>query len=149
MKKFSILLFILLIAFSNCESDDICLDSTTPYLIIRFYDADDPDTIKSVSSLTVWANEKDSIYTSEALDSITIPLNLNENSTIYKLQSDTEIDQLNITYDRTNVYISRSCGYKTIFENVAVSSTYNWIKDFTLTSTTIENETNAHINIYH
>ncbi|WP_372746203.1 DUF6452 family protein [Lutibacter sp.] len=149
MKKFSILLFILLIAFSNCESDDICLDSTTPYLIIRFYDADDPDTIKSVSSLTVWANEKDSIYTSEALDSITIPLNLNENSTIYKLQSDTEIDQLNITYDRTNVYISRSCGYKTIFENVAVTSTYNWIKDFTLTSTTIENETNAHINIYH
>lgn len=149
MKKYSILLFIIIIAFSNCEKDDICVEATTPMLIIKFYDFTNPENSKEVNSLTVWANEKDSIYNKVPLDSIVIPLNLNGNNTIYKFQSGTEIDTINIAYERKDIFVSRSCGYKTVFENLTIETTDTWIKDYLINNSTIENEANTHINIYH
>ncbi|MBI9041464.1 DUF6452 family protein [Lutibacter sp.] len=149
MKKYSIVLVILLLVFSNCEKDDICIEATTPNLIIRFYDTNNPETIKAVSSLTVAANEKEDIYTNVSLDSIIIPLNLAENSTTYKFKSGTKTDEIIFNYERKDVFVSRSCGYKTIFENLTVQTTNEWITNYIINNSTIENETNAHINIYH
>lgn len=149
MKKYILLLFILILTFSNCEKDDICIEDTTPSLIVRFYDATKLDTIKEVEKLTVWAMNKDSIYSEIATDSIVIPLDLSENSTTYKFQSDTTIDEITFSYNKNDVFVSRSCGYKTVFENLAVQTSNNWIISYNINNTTIENETNAHINIYH
>lgn len=149
MKKKLFHIFILLIAFSSCEKDDICIKATTPMLVIRFYDINNPETTKSVNSLTVWAINKDSIYENKATDSIAIPLNLNENNTIYKLQSGTFIDEISFNYDRNDIFVSRSCGYKTIFENLSIQTSNIWIKEYLINNSTIENETSAHINIYH
>lgn len=149
MKKYSLLLFILIVALTNCEKDDICIEATTPNLIIKFYDTNNPETSKAVSSLTVTANEKEDIYTSVSLDSIVIPLNLSENSTTYKFQSGTKTDTIIFNYDRKDVFVSRSCGYKTVFENFTMQTSNNWIKSYVINNSTIENETNAHINIYH
>jgi len=149
MKKHIFHIFILLVAFSSCEKDDICIEATTPMLVIRFYDINNPKTIKSVNSLTVWALNKDSIYENKAIDSIAIPLNLNENSTVYKFQSATFIDEISFNYNRNDIFVSRSCGYKTIFENLSIQTSNIWIKDNLINNSTIENETSAHINIYH
>lgn len=149
MKKYSLLLFLFVIAFSNCEKDDICVEATTPMLIIKFYDYTNPENSKLVNSLTVWANEKDNLYNNEQLDSIVIPLNLNENYTLYKFQSGSDIDSVNIAYERKDIFVSRSCGYKTVFENLTIETTDTWIKDYLINNSTIENETNTHINIYH
>ena len=150
MRKYLILLFILSFTLINCEKDDICIETTTPKLIVVFYNDTIPATKKTVTSLTVWADDNGNIYENKLLDSIAIPLDLNKNSTLYKFKSDTIIDSILFTYDRKDVFVSRSCGYKTIFENLQIESrSSNWIKSDTIKNTTIDNETAAHLTIFH
>jgi hypothetical protein len=151
MKKYFLFTLILsLILIWSCEKDDICLENTTPKLILKFYDINNDTLAKSVTSLTSWANDLDTIYLNEAVDSIIVPLNLNLDKTNYKLISSNVIDTLYLSYERNDLFISRSCGYKTIFENVEIDSiSNNWIKGFNINNTIIDNDTTAHINIFH
>jgi len=150
MKKYIIIIIVSFLAILSCEKDDICIDATTPSIIIRFYNNDIQTDVKKVSELTVWADGKDSIYVKQSLDSIIIPLDLNQNNTLYKFTSNSIEDEINFTYTRNDVFVSRSCGYKTIFENLQIdSNTTNWIKNISINNTTIENDTAAHITIFH
>lgn len=150
MKKYFVSFILGLLLISSCVKDDICIEATTPNLIIRFYDITDTLTVKKTTKLTVWAIGKDTIYTEAALDSIILPINLNGDDTTYKFVSDTFTDSLKISYTKKDVFVSRSCGYKTIFENVEVSLlSTSWMKDFRLKTQTIENENSAHITILH
>ncbi|MFA5298724.1 MAG: DUF6452 family protein [Lutibacter sp.] len=150
MKKYITLLIILSFTLINCEKDDICVEAITPKLIVVFYNDSIPANKKAVDSLTVWAEDNVNVYENKSGDSIAIPLDLTQNSTTYQLKVGTKIDTLNFTYDRKDVFVSRSCGYKTIFENFKIESrTANWIKNDTIKTTTIDNETAAHITIYH
>lgn len=150
MKKNYVLIFIFLFTFLSCEKDDICVEITTPNLIIKFYDNNDPTVIKQITELTVWAEAKDSIYINKSLDSIIIPLNLNENFTKYILENNTIKDTVKFTYNRNDIFVSRSCGYKTIFENLQIeSNTANWIKSISINNSTIDNEKATHIYIFH
>jgi antitoxin component YwqK of YwqJK toxin-antitoxin module len=150
MRKYLILLFILCFTFVNCEKDDICIDTTTPKLIIVFYNDTIPGVKKTVTSLTVWAEDNENIYENKSLDSIAIPLDLNQNRTTYILDNKTSKDTIAFTYDRKDIFVSRSCGYKTTFENLQIESrSANWIKNDTIKNTTIDNETAVHLTIFH
>lgn len=150
MKKYLIGLFILCFTLINCEKDDICIETTTPKLIIVFYNDTIPAEKKAVTSLTVWADGKANIYENESLDSIAIPLDLTQNNTVFQFKSGTAIDTLNFTYDRKDVFVSRSCGFKTTFENLQIASrSANWIKKDTIKNSTINNETAIHLSIFH
>jgi len=150
MKKYLTILVLLIFTILSCEKDDICLEETTPSLIIRFYDNDLQTEFKQVTSLTVWADGKDTLYLNQTLDSIVLPLDLTQNNTLYGFKSDGIEDQINFTYSRDDVYVSRSCGYKTIFENLTIdNNTTNWIKNININNSTIDNETAAHISIFH
>jgi hypothetical protein len=149
MKKYSLILVILILFVAACEKDDICIETTTPNLIIRFYDTSSPETVKKVSALTVAAKDKEEIYSAVATDSIVIPLNLAENSTTYTFTSGTKTDELIFSYDTEDQFVSRSCGYKTIYKNITVQTTNQWIVSYIINNTTVENESNAHINMYH
>lgn len=147
--------FLLLLTI-GCERDDICIDPTTPQLVIRFYDNAAPDDLKSVNSLLVRVTgfENDSI-TFAGLDSIALPIRVNEPETKYLLTvnySDTiekATDTLTLKYEAEDVFVGRACGYKSIFNNVSYSSTSNWMKSLEIVSTQIENEENAHVKVYH
>ncbi|WP_299110323.1 DUF6452 family protein [uncultured Winogradskyella sp.] len=56
MKNIKFVVLLIAIALINCERDDICsyTTSTTPRLIIEFYDTDEPDDLKNVPRLTVY-----------------------------------------------------------------------------------------------
>ncbi|WP_457611217.1 DUF6452 family protein [Lutibacter sp.] len=150
MKKNYIIIFIFLFTFLSCEKDDICVETTTPNLIIKFYDNDDQTVVKQITELTVWADSKDSIYVNKSLDSIFIPLNLNENFTRYIIENNNIKDTIKFIYNRNDIFVSRSCGYKTIFENFQIeSNTTNWIKNISIINSTIDNEKAAHIYIFH
>ena len=59
-------------------------------------------------------------------------------------------NQLTITYTTEDVYVSRSCGFKTIFNTVTITASNGWVQSFTpSTLTTINNETKAHVKIFH
>jgi len=151
MKKYITLIIILIFTIYSCEKDDICLEETTPNMIIKFYDYENPTEIKMVSQLTVWADTLENYISGETIDSIIeIPLNLNEDLTWYYMTSGTETDSINYVYSRNDIFVSRSCGYKTIYENIEIeSTTNNWIKEIEVINTTIDNDTIAQIHIFH
>ncbi|MDO9261042.1 MAG: DUF6452 family protein [Flavobacteriaceae bacterium] len=152
MKKSHFVLFfgISLSIFISCETDDICLEPTTPQLIIRFYDVANPTKKKEVTNLNIWVVGKDSIIKNKKTDSIAIPLKTVADITTYKFSSSNLVDEVSFSYQRSEVFISRSCGYKFVFQNIKTSKTSsNWVKQLIIINSNIENEKNAHINILH
>ena len=161
MKK--IVLFILLSIglFSACEKDDFCIKNPiTPNLVLRFYDANDRETLKPVERLSIWVALKDTIaaYKSINIDSVAIPLNSIDSKTIYHLKmnnldgsiANNQTATFTITYTAQEEYVSRSCGFKILFNDVTFESDNTWITDFTPeTLTTIDNQNEAHVQIFH
>ena len=159
MKKLFILLLFGMVALSSCERDDICIDEITPRLIIRFYDYDNQTETKNIKQLSVKiiGLENDSLLFS-GTDSIYIPLNTTENSTQYVLTVDsnsiTELnrDIITVNYTPEAVFVGRSCGYKSIFNNttyIPEADKNMWIQKIQTITGQIENETTAHVKIFH
>lgn len=177
MKKI-IAILLLITAFYSCERDDICPESTptTPQLIIRFYDITEQSETKRVIDLQIHGldnddNELELYQAVESTDSIVLPLRTIDNdddptngiSTKYKLHKEYEIDGdetilgnpdiISIQYSVKEVYVSRACGYKTIFENVEISIDTDgddWIELYQYESPlTVEDETAAHVQVFH
>ncbi|AOW20014.1 DUF6452 family protein [Urechidicola croceus] len=149
MKKYLILAIVIISTLLGCENDDFCVDPVTPNLVIRFYDNNDPTVLKRVRKLYVWVNELDTIYENVASDSIAIPLNPLEDFTILHLSADDIQDDITINYNKKEVFVGRSCGYKYNFENIGLTEiNNNWILDTEITNETVENET-EHIKILH
>lgn len=154
MKKYIFLLLIVVIVVS-CEKDDFCTQEVvTPNLIIKFMDYRNTEALKARNSLYVWAEAKDSLYKNSSLDSIIIPLNTASNTTVYNIASGKDsISKLTLNYETEHVFVSRSCGFKSIFNNVKITETLapiSWIDSIaTKEILTIDNQINAHIIIYH
>lgn len=158
------IIFIACIAFLyTCERDDICASATptTPQLIIRFYDIDNKDALKSVNDLTVIGDGVDyPIYDLKDTDSIAIPLKFAEEGvlTTTKLYltkdagTEPNTDTLQVSYTPEFVYVSRACGYKSVFNNIQVSilaENEKWIFSTETILSNIENETEAHVYLFH
>ena len=160
MKKNILCILLFGLAFTACEKDDICLLPNTPNLIIEFYDSANPETLKNVERLSIWADGNDTLksYKSVSLNSISIPLNTDASKTIYHFKmnnssgnsADNVYNTITINYTTEDVYVSRSCGYKTIFNEVSFTFDNVWILSLTpSTITTIDNETATHVQIFH
>jgi Family of unknown function (DUF6452) len=163
MKKI-IMLLCLVIALSGCEKDDICVDETTPQLVIEFYDISNPAVLKNVVNLEVTGDGMtDSLDTFNGVSTISLPLKTNEDVTRYHLllnstsSTASNEDILEFNYTRQNVFVSRACGYKTVFElNTSNGFNYTdatitdglWIQDTNLQTNSIVTEDEVHLKIY-
>lgn len=178
MKKIFLVL-ITAFAFSGCEKDDICDGNTptTPRLVIECYEfgAITP-TIKAVTKLkAVATTESEGVIFNTATDAtkyllngtkILLPLKINDNlnteTVVYNLtlnfgDTNANSDFLTIKYVQNKVYISRACGYKTLFNldatapvTVAEPSTPDgaWIKAIQIVKPNLETENETHVKIY-
>lgn len=176
MKKILILLLIVF-SFSGCEKDDICDSNTatTPRLVIECYEfgAISP-TDKSVTNLKAVANGATNgvIFNTTTDDSkyllndkkILLPLQVTANTgietTTYNLTlnygdaTTANTDVININYNQNNIYVSRACGYKTLFNltnsntDILVNDGNNWIKNIEIVKSNLENENEIHVKIY-
>ena len=157
--KYLIPLIITIMAMISCERDDICLDGITPHLTIRFYDFDDQTETKSISQLSIKINgiENDSIFFS-GTDSIYVPLKVTANSTqfVFTVNSNDVTllnrDTLTVNYSTEAIYVGRSCGYKSIFNNITYAPVDDgdmWIQKIEMITEQIENETTANVKIFH
>jgi hypothetical protein len=163
MKKIAFITLSLLLAVSfwNCEKDDICAEGTpvTPRVIIEFFDATDPETPKNVTNLGVIATGFTEGFAFNGTNKIEVPLRTNVDTTeldfvLNGADNDPANDEtvtLTFNYERSNVFISRACGYKTIFNltNVLPTDfTGTWISSLTIEQPNIINENETHIKIY-
>ena len=157
MKKHYLFLSLIALLISSCEKDDFCIEPITPNMIVRFYNATNISETKAVNDLTINISNLDSIYTNVSIDSVVIPLDVTSNQIIYNFSSGTNVDILTIDYEIEEVFVSRSCGFKAIFNNVTVTSdvSNDWIigltetLENTITIPTIDDESAAHIQIFH
>lgn len=180
MKKIAAILIILLLAtgFSACEKDDICdADTpTTPRLVIQFYNS--TGVLKNLTNLKAVAegmatgvvfNESGTEitkYLSNA-NQIELPLDLTKDKVVYYLSLNStdstliKTDTLEFNYDRKTLYVSRACGYKTLFNlnnlpgippafvlnNNTVPQIGNWINSVIVEKYNLESENETHIKI--
>lgn len=159
-------LIILLSILWSCEKDDICIEENTPLLIIRFFDNEDPTEYKKVTNLKVQIEGIDGDYTNETItvltDSIAIPVKVNEDITRFKLilngndqdETNDNEDTFDLNYIREDVFVSRSCGYKTLYYDVKttlINDNDNWIKEIKTVkdSQDILNQNSDHVKIFH
>jgi len=176
MKKIFAIIFLITVV-SNCERDDICPENTptTPSLIIGLYDISLQESPKNVFKLRVQGVDNTSVlegYDVVTTDKIVLPLKTDAQSTQFKLHIDYEYDDngtpsdtsddiilgnediITITYATEQIYVSRACGYKTVFRNVAVlreTDDDNWIQliQSVNDNQSVEDETAEHFKIFH
>ena len=178
MKKITALL-LLFLTLSSCERDDICDEGklTTPRLVIDFKDLINPESPKNVFGFRAEDADDTTHYLDDYNDittnTVILPLKTNEDTTQFALYKDynevddngtpddetddidlTNRDVITITYAREEIYVSRACGYKTIFKNVLITledDGDNWIQliQSVNDNQSIEDETTTHFNILH
>ncbi|MCI9844956.1 DUF6452 family protein [Flavobacterium pectinovorum] len=177
MKKILYFLLVFTFGLSSCEKDDICDANTptTPRLIISFYDITTPSVKKSVTRLKVTGKDQpEGVIFNEggteitkyltSGDSIAIPLKINEDSTTFSfiLNSDSSnpelanTDEITFNYSRQNIYVSRACGFKTIYrlntQNPFVKNDSGndgiWMQDVRVYNPNIEFENETHVKVF-
>lgn len=177
MKKTILLLLVILSSFSSCEKDDICDANTptTPRLVIEFYDIATPSVLKKVTNLKVIGDGiPDGIVFNSTTDdskyltnesSISIPLKTEADSTTYSFILNfgnanpalVNEDKITFNYTRQNVFVSRACGFKTVFK-FDPSNTYTqtavpitnpkWMQYISVEKNNIDNEYETHIKVF-
>lgn len=161
-----LLTFTFFIGAVSCEKDDICVDGDTPLLILRFYDAADTSTVKTVTNLRIVGigngDPVDTFTDRSTTDSVAIPLRINQANTQFQLilnsAEDEEgnetgnIDTLQFNYMTQEVFISRACGFVANFsemEDNLTTDSDNWIQNIEIADTLITSQLNAHVKIFH
>lgn len=169
MKKIVLIVFAIAFSLSGCEKDDICDENTptTPRLIITFYDYDDTTVLKNVTDLEVSGTGAAlALSVFDDVSQIELPLKTTEDFTIYDLVLNaadpltTATDVLQFNYSSEAVFVSRACGFKTLYNLEGTSLTPfvlnnnpgitqgNWIKNIEVIQPNINDENETHIKIY-
>lgn len=164
MKKIAIAV-LFLVALTACEKDDICAggESVTPNVIINLYDKIESENLKSAPKVSIFVEGFNDTIVFKNTSKIELPLQINTNETIWNIRlyelnasNDTIIknDQLRFTYNPEALYVSKACGYKTIFHNFNTTKLPNttgdnWIQNIYKVTNEISNTENAHLQIYY
>ncbi|WP_125719475.1 DUF6452 family protein [Flavobacterium ustbae] len=179
MKKIIAILLLFTFGLSSCEKDDICDANTptTPRLVITFYDIANPTKTKNVTNLKVIGDgmEQGIVFNENlAVDdtlryvtsgsTVSLPLKINDSTTTFKLIFDSlnanpaavNTDVLKFNYTAQNVYVSRACGFKTIFQlanndpfiQTDPDGDTFWMTQINLENPNIESEDETHIEVY-
>jgi hypothetical protein len=165
MCSFALLFGLCLFSVGGCEKDDICVDGDTPLLIIRFFDAANPENAKSVNRLRVLGFGREETVGTFAdrstLDSIAIPLRPGELETTFVIILDSEDDQeieignpdtVRFDYTTREVFISRACGFVAQYEGLESQlqeGSENWIRNIEVENTSVQNMESTHVSIFH
>lgn len=155
LKLISILITsLLLIVLTNCERDDICPGEVekTPRLLVEIRGIANQDSPRSVGNLKVTGVGKTTPlkdYNVVGTHKLVLPLNTNSDLTKYVLHANYKVDDnktpndtnddkilgnadtITIKYRRENQFISRACGFKTLFKDVSITITKdnsNWLR---------------------
>lgn len=160
---FLLMLVVLLISLS-CERDDICAasTSTTPQLTIGFLDSDNINEAKPLNINIYKTDRSDSITYSNA-STLKIPLRTDTTATVLifvknpnnpvAAEDPDNTDIVTFTYEPEEIFISRACGYKVVFNNLTIQNNPGtdgrWIDDILINNRTIANEDTTQVFIRH
>ncbi len=143
-------LFFLLV---SCERDDLCLEKPSVSMNTVF--------VNSISGLRESVNltvlyEQDTIIAPVTTDSLLIPLPVHEDHFQYVFVNQNggiaNPDTLVFQYRIDEQFISKACGFKTVFYDLQISliaDPDNWIKHVEILESRLTADTLNHVKIYH
>ena len=146
--------FLFLFLNTSCEPDDVCSEAnlSTPQLVFRLYDSSQPNEFKAVDTLRFMGLNGKAALEFVNTDSIAFPLQVNAN----KINADLTIsngitDRIKIDYLTKDVYLSRACGFQTIFQihTIEVDQPISWVNSIEIVTNEVIIDTLAHVKIYH
>ncbi len=158
-----VLLMIMASMLTFCEKDDICdaNTATTPRLILRFFDINNPTEPKNVTNLAVIGEGLENPISTFNGNKIELPLRTDADLTAYRFilnstdQNTDNEDRISFNYARNDVFVSRACGYKTLFVlddvlpfELDPVTDGAWIQNITVEQPSIQTEDETHLNIY-
>lgn len=126
---FSLLLAVVI--YAGCTADDICSEDTqtTPNMVISFADNRVSGLAKPLDSLKITNLDYDQVVWNAPADTISIPLSTEvERSTYAFTIRKNNISYTNVyqfDYRHQEVYVSRACGYKMIYNNLEAQAIPN------------------------
>lgn len=146
----------------SCEKDDLCDggDSETPNIVVNLYDRLNSETLKPAVKIALYTDESKKPIIFKNQSKIEIPLQITGNETVWNVMlyelneledTITKVDQIRFTYNPEALYVSKACGYKTIFHNfnATIPTNLNWIQSIYKLTTEISNDDNAHIQLFY
>ena len=158
------LVVLISVFLSGCEKDDICDANTptTPKVVIEFYNVANPTTLKNVTNLGVIAPGFTNGFGFTAVSKIKVPLKTFQDTSILHFikngsidpTTDDNLDEITFNYSRKTVFVSRACGYKTLFtlnttnQITVTPDSNNWIQNVIVSQPNIKSEDETHIKIY-
>lgn len=163
MKRIAFIISVCSILLSSCERDDICAEGTptTPLLVIEFFDSDNPSEEKVPEDLFI-VEEGSNIGLAFTTASISIPLRTEVDQTRYNFvlnfgsedeDAPENVDLLIFNYLRAEDFVSKACGFRVTFQ--AIQDEFlplednAWIDNVTILNSIVEDDTEAHIRIFH
>jgi hypothetical protein len=176
MKKISVLcIVVFLTCIYNCERDDICADTTqtTASLVIETFDVSNRTQIRNVANLRIEGIGNvgpllvDGMEITNRTSNIVLPLRTDVDSTQFILSIDTTLDEngvvnggnadtITVRYSREDRFVSRACGFSTIFSDVTITlgdepRDDQWIRSILAENDNqiIEDEDQRHFSIFH
>jgi hypothetical protein len=143
-------------------------------LIIEFYDSANTENTKFVPLIRVQGVNNDAVlegYNGVNKDELLLPLRTDTTATQYRLRKDYtnnnagtpddpsddfpngNEDIITINYTTEQVFVSRACGYKTVFKNISLTiepDSNNWIlsRQSVTDNQSVEDETAAHFYLF-
>lgn len=134
MKSVFLFLICLLFIVTACEEDDICTGGGTPKLTVVFRNqlntSNMPDTLSIYRSDNIGFENPDTIYQKSFTDSIKLPLGGMNSDKVYfqiRRRSNPDMDLLTVAYNPKSTFVSKACGFKIIYENLAYQTTQQHI----------------------
>jgi hypothetical protein len=172
MKKIILLVIAMAFTFSSCEKDDICdaNTSTTPRLVISFYDVNNASIAKSVTDLTIIGEgmTEGITFSGSTLingNTVSIPLQTDVDATSFRFilnfgnanPAVVNEDIVRLNYTRKNEFVSRACGFKTTYlldratpfvHTDGATADGKWMNTIAVKNSTIETENETHLEIF-
>ena len=178
MKKIIVFLLIATFTFSSCEKDDICDANTptTPRLVMEFYDSNNSSILKNVTNLKVIGDGMTEGIVLNPTASGEAQYLSNDSKILIPLKTDTEttkfrfilnsgnpnptlidIDEVTFNYTHNDVFVSRACGFKTLFtldplnpytQTTIPATKLKWMQFISVEKSNIDNENETHIKVF-
>lgn len=150
-----LILFFISLLFFSCEEEDICLEGSTPRLVIETVNTSQASiSIDSVQIFRNQGNQDSMIYKGTLSQQYKIPLLLKEapfTKFTFKIYQKNQIiqDEFIVGYNYKLKYASKACGYRVLYDSLNVKFKPNFFKKVEVLKPVLDHEAAPHLRFSH
>ena len=151
MRNLALLIVLMCLFLASCDQEEVCTEGVNTMLVTNFYQIKNgslEDTI--VKGLTVFGlGIQDSLlYDSTDVSQIMIPLDPEQNTCSFILQTHNHTDTLTLEYTSEVIFVSYACGFAPGYDITNIVSTYQAYDSLHIVKSKLTPDNEENIEIY-